>query len=246
MKRLPSLVLLLTCGGGAACAQEPCQFFGDAAREALTQALEAAPSCKAAAAEFDRCRWGSSADARFGSIAIAKCERELTPKLSATGKANLQHEMYLCSYEYTKQEGTLFISEQWSCQVEAAASFAADPTIADQPPARASFDCAKAQSALERAICSDQKLGDADIVLNRSWHSVMGALEPPERAALMNQEQDWLANVRKKCGVGTEELPASARNCVRKQFEERFLQLDACGVGETAACLQLPKAGIQQ
>jgi uncharacterized protein YecT (DUF1311 family) len=246
MKRMPLLVLLLTCGVVAACAQEPCQFFGDAAREALTQRLEAAPSCKEAAAEFDRCRWGSSADTGFGSIVVSKCEKELAPKLSPTGKANLQHEMSLCSYEYAKQEGTLYISEQWSCQVDAAASFAADPTIADQPPARASFDCGKAQSAMEQAICADPKLGDADIVLNRSWHAVMSALEPEERAALMNQQQDWLAGVRKKCSVGTEELPAAARTCVRKQFEERFLELDGCGAGETAACLKLPKAGIQQ
>jgi hypothetical protein len=33
---------------------------------------------------------------------------------------------------------------------------------------------------------------------------------------------------------------------MRKEFEARFQELDACSVGETAACLKLPKAGIQQ
>lgn len=244
MRRL-TLLLLLACSG-AAVAQEPCQFFSDAAREALTQALEAAASCRKAAAEFDRCRWGSSADANFGSIVVSKCQKELLPKLSATGKANFEHERYLCSYEYAKQQGTIFISEEWHCQVDTAASFAGDPTIADQPPARASFDCGKAQSAMERAICSDRKLGDADIVLSRSLHAVISALRPPERAALMNQQQEWLAGVPKKCRVGEDEMSASSRSCMRKEFEARFQELDACSVGETAACLKLPKAGIQQ
>jgi hypothetical protein len=239
------VVLLLTCGG-VTCAQEPCQFFSDAAREAFTQALEAAASCRKAAAEFDRCRWGSSADARFGSIVVNKCQKELLPKLSATGKANFEHERYLCSYEYAKQQGTIFISENWHCQVDTAASFAGDPTIADQPPARASFDCGKAQSALERAICSDRRLGDADIVLSRSLHAVISALQLPQRAALMNQQQEWHAGVPKKCRMGEDEPSASFRICVRKEFEARFQELDRCSVGETAACLQLPLQPAEQ
>ena len=245
MRRFAFLIVLLLASSSAVVAQEPCQFFSDAARDHLTQALEAAASCRRAAAEFDRCRWGSSADAEFGSIVLDKCQKELLPKLSATGKANFEHERYLCSYEYAKQQGTIFISENWHCQVDTAASFAGDPTIADQPPARASFDCGKAQGALERAICSDRKLGDADIVLSRSVHAVISALQPPQRAALMNQQQEWRAGVLKKCRVGEDEVSASSRICVRKEFEARFQELDRCSAGETAACLKLPHAGSQ-
>lgn len=239
MGRLAVLVFL-----GAACigarAQQPCEFFSDQARQRLTQALEAAPLCKAAAAQFDKCRWGSSVDAEFGSIVVDKCEKELLPQLSTDGKANYQHEMRLCSYEFEHQRGTIYISEDARCKVHVAADFDANPDIADQPPARASFDCAKAQSAVERAICSDQKLGDAEIVLRRALHGAMSGLRPEQKRALTKQENDWFSHVGRKCRVGAAELTAAARGCLRKGFEARFQELDGCSVGETAACLKLP------
>lgn len=242
MGRFAVLVLV-----GAACmgarAQQPCEFFSDQARQHLTQALQAAPSCKAAAAQFDKCRWGSSVDAEFGSIVVDKCERELLPTLSTAGKANYQHELRLCSYEFEHQQGTIYISEDAHCKVHVAADFDANPDIADQPPARASFDCAKAQSAVERAICSDQKLGDAEIVLRRALHGAMSALHPEQKRALTKQENDWFSGVESKCRVGADAVSAAARVCMRKQFEARFLELDDCSSGETAACLKLPGTG---
>lgn len=237
MRFLTALILLLA--GSASRAQQPCEFFSDQAREHLTEALQAAPSCKEAANLFDKCLWGSSADAAFGSIVIDKCEKELLPTLSAAGKANYEHERYLCSYEYAKQQGTISISEDWQCQVDVAADFDANPDLANQPPARASFDCAKVQTAIEQAICSDPKLGVADIVLSRALHAAMSALKPDQQRALTKQEMEWFSETATTCAVGSEQLSPSARACMRRQFEQRFRELDGCSVGETAACLKL-------
>lgn len=242
MGRFAVLVLV-----GAACiaarAQQPCEFFSDQARQHLTQALQDAPSCKAAAAQFDKCRWGSSVDWEFGSIVVGKCEKELLPALSAAGKANYEHELRLCSYEYEHQEGTVFISEDARCKVHVAADLDANVDIADQPPARASFDCGKAQTAMEQAMCSDQRLGDAEIVLSRALHGAMSALKPDQQRALTRQENDWFSGVEKKCRVGADAVSARARACMRKEFEARFQELDGCSAGETAACLKLPETG---
>jgi uncharacterized protein YecT (DUF1311 family) len=240
------LAFLLPVSCGAARAQQPCEFFSDQAREHFTSALQAAPSCKEAAALFDKCRWGSSADINFGSIVMDKCNKELLPQLSDAGKANYQHELSLCSYEFAKQQGTIFISEEMSCQVRAATDFDATPEIANQPPARAGFDCAKTQTAIEQAICSDPKLGDADIVLSRALHSAMSALHRPQQRALADQEMQWFQEVQTKCALGPDEVPPPARDCMRRQFEQRFRELDSCSVGETAACLKLPSADHEQ
>jgi len=240
------LAFLLPVSCGAARAQQPCEFFSDQAREHFTQALQAAPSCKEAAALFDKCRWGSSADINFGSIVMDKCNKELLPQLSDAGKANYQHELSLCSYEFAKQQGTIFISEEMSCQVRAATDFDANPEIANQPPARAGFDCAKTQTAIEQAICSDPKLGDADIVLSRALHGAMSALKPNQQRALTKQETEWFSEAEKTCAVAAEQLSPAARDCMRRQFEQRFRELDSCSVGETAACLKLPSAAHDQ
>lgn len=246
MAQIALLIVVVVASGGAAAAQQPCEFFSDQARQHLTQALNAAPSCKEAAAQFDKCRWGSSVDAEFGSIVIDKCEKGLLPQLSAAGKENYRHERYLCSYEYAKQQGTISISEDWQCQVDVAADFAANLDLADEPPARASFDCAKAQTAVEQAICSDAKLGDAEIVLRRALHGDMSALQPEQQRALTKQETDWYGDVEKKCRVGADAPSTAARACLRKEFESRFQELDGCSVGETAACLKLPSGNAEQ
>lgn len=171
--------------------------------------------------------WGSSADTQFGAIVVEKCEKQFFPKLSAAGKAHYEEEMQLCAYEYARADGTLAMSEAAMCQVDVAARFAANPTLAATPLPRASFDCARAQSPLEKAICSDTRLGHADIVLGRVYRGVVKSLQGKQAADLVDSEKKWLAGVAQDCHANAP-LNAAERNCVVVEFENRFTDLDSC------------------
>jgi uncharacterized protein len=62
----------------------------------------------------------------------------------------------------------------------------------------ASFDCARAQSAVERLICSDPQVSELDERLDRAYRAaeVTGMWQ---RSELGPDQRDWLKNVRSKC-----------------------------------------------
>jgi uncharacterized protein YecT (DUF1311 family) len=220
-----------------AAAQDECKFFSAEAADGLEKALASAPTCKAAVEKYDKCRWGSSADVGFAGIVIKKCEKDFLQSLNKAEKDRYLEEMELCNYEYGKQEGTLFISEGVSCHVYTAARYSENPKLADQPMPRASFDCSKAKTPLENAICFDKALGRADVVLSRAYKPLLNSVKGAQRTALIERQKKWLAASSKKCGVGTEPLSQSARACMRNEFEVRFMYLDGCGAGGPEECL---------
>src|SRR5437660_590284 len=184
MKNLTLVLLLSICGALPAAAQEACEFFSDDAFDKLARALSHAKSCAAAAAKMHDCAWGSSADTQLAPIVVAKCEKTFLGKLSAPAKKRYYEEMQLCAYQFARQTGTMYMSAAALCQVDVAAHFAGAPEIANQPSPRAGFDCDKARTPLETAICSDIRLGHADIVLSRVYAGLMKHSAKEERAAL--------------------------------------------------------------
>ena len=58
-------------------------------------------------------------------------------------------------------------------QGRVAAKFSAKPELANELAPLASFDCKRAETRLETAICSDKKLAQADIVLGRAYGAVL-------------------------------------------------------------------------
>jgi hypothetical protein len=128
------------------------------------------------------CAWGSSADTQLAPIVITKCEKRFFDKLSPAAKEHNGQEMQLCAYEYARQEGTLYMSAAALCQVDIAARFATNPAAASQALGRASFDCDEAQTPLERAICSDIKLGHADSVLSRVYSRTLKSSEGNDKS----------------------------------------------------------------
>jgi uncharacterized protein YecT (DUF1311 family) len=230
------LLLLCTC----AIAQEPCKFEagGEKAAACLENALKRAPTCGKAAELLRKWMWGSSADVGFASIVIQKCEKTLLPRLAATGKARYKWELEMCAYEYAGQDGTLYRSEAAMCAVDVVTRFASEPALAEQRAPRASFDCVKPKTSLEKAICSDEKLGRADIVLQRAYRPVLLGLSASERPLLIRQQKNWRISVEKECGASTAPLDDAARVCVQKEFEARFMELDSCSVGGPEECLR--------
>jgi uncharacterized protein len=220
-----------------ALAQHDCQFASEEAANKLETALEHAKSCKEAADLFNDCRWGSSADASFGATAVARCEKEFYKQLTTTQKNNYIDEMQLCAYQQARQQGTISISEAALCQVDLAASIAADRHVADKPVPLASFDCARAESPLEKAICSDMSLGRADVLLGRIYEQDLKLLKAEDRPIFIGNERKWLKEVPRQCGLDGAAPSRRVLNCLRNAFEIRFSSLDACGDESPSACL---------
>jgi hypothetical protein len=199
-----AMMLVVLFSSALAGGQEPCKF-GYASEKAASQledALKEAPTCSKAADTLSKCEWGSSADVGFASIVLNKCEKTLLPKLTDAGKERYRRERELCAYEYAGQEGTLSLSEEAMCGVYVAQRFVEKPSLAEEPAPRASFDCARASTSLEKAICTDDKLGRADIVLERAYRPVLRSMPAKERPILIRQQLTWRRQVVNKCGVG--------------------------------------------
>jgi len=63
----------------------------------------------------------------------------------------------------------------------------------------ASYDCAKAASEVERAICHVRSLADLDVQLNATYRSLASGLPPGEREKLKLEQQDWLRKRDREC-----------------------------------------------
>jgi uncharacterized protein len=237
MRHLVLVAFLSMWANIPTCAQEPCKYGSDDPFDALAKDLSQAKSCDAAAAKMRDCAWGSSADTQLAPIVIAKCEKAFLGNLSPTAQKRYADEMQLCAYEYARQEGTMYMSAAALCQVGVAAHFAADPVAAGQHPLRASFDCDKAQTPLEIAICSDKGLGRADIVLSRVYAGMLKSSDKEGRSGLIQSEKQWLQSIPPKCALSATPLSQKSINCVRNEFEDRFTILDSCSEKITD-CLQ--------
>ena len=223
-----ALFLLLVCIVPALHAQEECTYFGEKASNDLMTALEKSPSCSAAVDKLHRCEWGSSVDARFAGVVISKCEKTFLARLPRPAKERYTEEMQLCAYRESRAEGTIHISEAAMCEVDVAADYAVHPQKAQDQPMPASFSCTAAKTPLEIAICSRPALGHADIVLSRVYTDVLRTIPAKDRAALVQNEKDWLAMVPRKCGITSSPASDPSINCARNQFELRFTNLDNC------------------
>jgi uncharacterized protein len=233
MRILALLAFLTMWANISAHAQEPCNYGSDDPFKAMAKDLSQATSCAAAAAKMSDCAWGSSADTQLAPIVVAKCEKTFYRKLSPAAQKRYADEMQSCAYEYAQQEGTIYMSAAALCQVDIAARYAADPVAAGERPLRASFDCAKAKTPLEIAICSDKSLGLADIVLWRSYSGWLKNSNKQERAALIQSEKEWLQTVTPECGLSPTPASPKSIECIRSKFEDRFLALDSCSDGIT-------------
>lgn len=238
--RLLTFFVLLMCANMGALAQDACRFGSEDAFNELAKALATAPSCGAAVAKIHDCAWGSSADTQFAPIVISKCEKALLSKMTPAAEKWYADEMQLCAYEYARQDGTMSMSAAALCQVDVASHFATNPTVSGAEP-RASFDCGKAETPLEKVICSDVRIGHADIVLSRVYNGLLKGLQGEVRSSLVNNERQWLRSVPSKCGLSSP--PGSqSLNCIRNEFEVRFTMLDSCSPeGSIASCWEAPR-----
>lgn len=202
-------------------------FGGDKAFDALVATLSADTSCQHARATLHDCAWGSSADTSFAPIVAKTCEKGFFSKLTPTAKLNYEKRMQMCAFREALQQGTMYMSAAALCQADVAADFDADPAKADVP-VHASFDCTKAHTTLERAICGDDTLGQADIILADAYKGALASVGDGKNR-LVEQQRRWLASLQAACRLQARDgVSRAAIACATTAFEKRFTSLDDC------------------
>jgi len=89
--------------------------------------------------------------------------------------------------------------------------------------AQPSFDCAKASGVVERAICADAKLAQADREMATVYGALWNRLSGPARDHLSQDQVRWLANREKACTGGAQDVA----RCVRQRYVARIATLKA-------------------
>jgi uncharacterized protein len=87
-----------------------------------------------------------------------------------------------------------------------------------QPARAASFDCDKAGTADEKAICAERQLNDKDVEMSVLYTQLKSLLGMGARGDLEDAQVTWLKR-RGACG--------SDRACLDRAYEERLQQLRA-------------------
>lgn len=85
-----------------------------------------------------------------------------------------------------------------------------------EPARAASFDCAKAQAADEKAICADLALNDQDVEMATLYRQLKPLLGMGARGDMEDAQVSWLKR-REACG--------GDRICLSGAYEERLSQL---------------------
>lgn len=81
------------------------------------------------------------------------------------------------------------------------------------PASAASFDCAKAKTDVEKAVCADPQLSDLDVQLAAAWRSMLNAVKDP--AALRLKQREW-AEGRSSCSEG------EMQSCLADSYSARI------------------------
>ena len=81
----------------------------------------------------------------------------------------------------------------------------------------ASFDCAKARSPDEKAICSNTALNDKDVKMSVLYDINKRTLAMGGRGAMEDQQRQWLRD-RRGCGAN--------RACLNRAYDKRLDDLD--------------------
>ncbi len=92
-----------------------------------------------------------------------------------------------------------------------------------------SFDCSLASHPMERLICASSSLSNADAEMARRFRSLRELSQPQDQDILVNQQRQWLADVRSTCAVpvsGPGVGPSGAEQCVERAYSDRTMFLN--------------------
>lgn len=93
-------------------------------------------------------------------------------------------------------------------------------SIAGSPAVAAAFDCQKASTAAEKAICASPELSELDSALGAYYSQAMGALAPEPREALRGDQRAWL-QTRNACAKATGPIA----DCLQPLLSQRVVEV---------------------
>jgi uncharacterized protein len=85
------------------------------------------------------------------------------------------------------------------------------------PAAAASFDCRKARTTDEKAICANRDLNDQDVRVDQMYGVTRHLVPMGGRGAIMDDQRAWL-QARKTCGAN--------QACLRRSYDKRLGELN--------------------
>jgi uncharacterized protein YecT (DUF1311 family) len=85
----------------------------------------------------------------------------------------------------------------------------------------ASFDCAKARTPQEKAICSSPELSAADDAMAASYYKALAAVPPDMREPTRASQRSWLRAIAIECKAGEPGSTESLPGCMLQDYQER-------------------------
>ena len=85
------------------------------------------------------------------------------------------------------------------------------------PASAASFDCRKARSSDEKAVCANRDLNDQDVRMDQLYGITRHLVPMGGRGAIMDDQRAWL-QARKNCGGN--------QACLARSYDNRIRQLN--------------------
>jgi uncharacterized protein YecT (DUF1311 family) len=84
--------------------------------------------------------------------------------------------------------------------------------------AQPSFDCAKAKTETEKAICASPELAAADAAMNKAFTALAKSIAPEQQAALRRDQIDW---IKSRDGACFEKKDEALAACLLAETEKR-------------------------
>jgi uncharacterized protein YecT (DUF1311 family) len=101
--------------------------------------------------------------------------------------------------------------------------------LAATPAQAASFDCAKASTEVEKAICANPDLSRSDEVLARAYATALGGLSDEAKAAVQAGQREWLGFAALACTTDarpfTAALTDEQQGCLNAVYRSRIGEL---------------------
>ena len=92
---------------------------------------------------------------------------------------------------------------------------------------RPSFDCAKADNNIDRAICKNGELAKADREMAAAYAALLARLSGAAKDELVKDQVGWIANRNRACRVD----PDNIEDCLKNRYAARIKNLRAYAQG---------------
>jgi uncharacterized protein len=103
---------------------------------------------------------------------------------------------------------------------------------------RPSFDCGKADNAIDRAICKSDELAKADREMVAAYKALLDKLNGAAKDELVKDQVRWIGNRNRACRAD----PDSVENCLKNRYMARIKNLQAYAQGTYPAVSELTLA----